>query len=265
MKAAILGMVLLMSGAQQAVGIGNDNPPSEGGSSTNTNTIGIVVTPTTTQNSTAVSGSSQDSKSTAISGANSDSKSTAISGDSTSVGIGVGGDSKAFATGGNSKSNAVSGDSSSSAVAGDSKSSSITGDSKSYSAGGTAVAGDQSAKSGDVSLSIQGDNFPEIAQSAASVIAQSCQEGSSAQGISAGLSAVFDSAQCTYIRQASINLSMQQMYYSQGMENTAELYLQRAVKYIDRANTATDVTAPARAVGGIAVSLLPIAALILIL
>lgn len=252
MKAAIFGL-LLLTGAQNAVGIGNDNPAGTGGSSssTNNNTIGLIISPKTNVDtkSTAVSGANSESKSTS----NSDSKSSAISGDSTSIGIGVGGDSKSYATGGDSTSKAVSGDSSSNSYSGDSNS--------------KAISGNSNVNAGDVvsSINIQGDNFPEIAQSAASVIAQSCQEGSSAQGISAGLSSVFDSAQCAYLRQASINLTLANMYYEQGLESSGNLYVQRAIKYIDKAGTSTDIMAPAKVVGGITVSLLPILAQIILL
>ena len=148
----------------------------------------------------------------------------------------------------------------SSQITGDSNSSQTVGSSNS-----SVTAGDSNSSQVDNSQIIfGGDITPEVASSTAAVLAQQCQEGMSGQGITGGLSAIFDSAQCSYLRQASVHFEMAAFYQEKGMPANADLEEQRALEYIRKADQAVDFQTPTKAVGGALVSLLPITALFLL-
>lgn len=103
------------------------------------------------------------------------------------------------------------------------------------------------------------------ASSAASVALQACQEGGSGQGFKGGISAVTDSAQCQSLRQAAVHHMLYVAAMEQGDVEGAEEHLRKFEKYIEKADNAVNVTHIPKTFGSILWSIMPVAALALIL
>ena len=103
------------------------------------------------------------------------------------------------------------------------------------------------------------------ASGAASVALQACQDGGSGQGFKGGISAVTDSAQCQSLRQAAVHHMLYVAALEQGDVEGAEEHLRKFEKYIDKADNAVNVTHVPKTFGSILWSIMPVAALALIL
>lgn len=102
------------------------------------------------------------------------------------------------------------------------------------------------------------------ASATASLLIQACQEGVSAQGVTGGIAAGFDSAQCVAIRQAAVHLEMYDRYFALKQYKEANRELAKFHEYIGDADRAATVGHYPKIAGGAITSLMPIALLWLV-
>jgi len=144
----------------------------------------------------------------------------------------------------------------------------------SISKSGSSSAGNSSAVAGAsqsgvyIDQSSTGNNYSSPKQpvwGAASLMLSGCQDGTSAQGQSAGVAAAFESATCTKLRMAETYQKLAIYYEAKGDKKQAAMYNRLLGEAVADAGDASDVQHIPKIVGGTASSVIPLGALLWLL